>query len=77
MNAVTATALTERRRKPASIAHATRRLIDLIAPCDHAGNGNWSKDTDVPWQAWPLSIALAAFFICGWDFLAWLLHLLL
>ncbi|WMD20886.1 hypothetical protein RAS12_00515 [Achromobacter seleniivolatilans] len=77
MNAITANALATRRRKLPSIASLARKLGGLIAPRDHAGRGNWSKDSDIPWTAWPGGIALAAFFIWGWDCLAWLLHFVL
>lgn len=77
MNALTATALEARRRKLPSIAQLARKLGDLIAPRDHAGKGNWSEDTEIPWQAWPLGVALAAFVIWGWDLLDWLLRLVL
>lgn len=64
--------------RPLRIAAKTaRKLANFIAPRDHAGKGNWSKGTDIPWQAWPQGIALAAFVIWGWDFLNWLLRFVL
>ncbi len=75
MNTVSANAPPARIRPLRTLAQAARRLGDLIVPRDHAGKGNWSKDTDIPWQAWPLGIGLASFVIWGWDFLDWLLRL--
>jgi hypothetical protein len=74
MNALTATALAARRRKLPSIAHLARKLGDLIAPRDHAGKGNWSKEADIPplW-AWSAGIAFASFFLFGRQVMAWLL----
>jgi hypothetical protein len=74
MNAITATAPTARRRKLPSIANLARKLGDLIAPRDHAGKGNWNKDSDIPLWAWPASLALAAFFLFGPEILGWLLR---
>jgi hypothetical protein len=65
MNATTASAPAARRRKLPSIAQVARKAVDLIAPRDHAGKGNWSKDTDIPLWAWLGAIALAAFFFWG------------
>lgn len=65
MNAITATAPAARRRKLPSIANLARKLCDLIAPRDHAGKGNWSKDADIPGWAWPGALALTAFFFYG------------
>ncbi|MNI84040.1 hypothetical protein D3C73_1409050 [compost metagenome] len=75
MNAITATAPAARRPKLPSITQAACKLTNLIAPRDHAGRGNWSKDIDVPLWAWPAGIAFALLMTCGWDFLAWLLAL--
>ncbi|MNX48735.1 hypothetical protein D3C86_793220 [compost metagenome] len=74
MNALTATALAARRRKLPSIANLARKLCDVIAPRDHAGKGNWSKDADIPplW-AWSAGIAFASFFLFGRQVLSWLL----
>ncbi|MNX96396.1 hypothetical protein D3C86_1287090 [compost metagenome] len=55
----------------------TRKLGNLIAPRDHAGTGNWSKDADVPLWAWPASLTLAAFFLFGPQILGWLLRFVL
>jgi hypothetical protein len=74
MNAITASAPATRRRKLPSIAQVARKAIDLIAPRDHAGKGNWSNDADIPrvW-AWSAGIAFAAFFLFGQQVLSWLL----
>jgi hypothetical protein len=74
MNAITASAPAARRRKLPSIAQVARNTVDLIAPRDHAGRGNWSKDADIPrvW-AWAAGIAFAAFFLFGRQVLGWLL----
>ncbi|HCQ48845.1 MAG TPA: hypothetical protein DIW53_19605 [Achromobacter sp.] len=77
MNAITATALAARRRKLLSIANLARKLCDFIAPRDHAGKGNWSKDADIPWWAWPAAAALAAFFLFGPQVLGWILRIVL
>lgn len=74
MNAITAIALAKRRRKLPSIANLARKLGGLIAPRDHAGKGNWSKDADIPLWAWPAAAALAAFFLFGPQVLGWLLR---
>ncbi|MDH2053377.1 hypothetical protein [Achromobacter marplatensis] len=76
MNAITATALETRRRKLPSIAHQARKLGDLIAPRDHAGKGNWSKDADIPpWIGWPAGIALSVFVLFGRQILGWAIQL--
>ena len=77
MNTVSASAPPTRIRPLRIIAKAASQLGNLIAPRDHAGKGNWSNDTDIPWQAWPPGIALAVFVIWGWDFLDWLLRFVL
>lgn len=59
------------------ITKAGRKLGGLIAPRDHAGQGNWSEDADIPLWAWPASLALAAFFLFGPQLLGWLLRLVL
>lgn len=75
MNAITATALAARRRKLPSFAHLARKLGDFIAPRDHAGKGNWSKDADIPLLAWPASVALAVFVLAGPQILGWISRL--
>ncbi|MCD0495939.1 hypothetical protein LP085_03655 [Achromobacter sp. MY14] len=74
MNAITASAPAARRRILPSIAQVARKAADLIAPRDHAGKGNWSKDANIPrvW-AWSAGIAFAAFFLFGRQVLSWLL----
>lgn len=74
MNAITASAPAARRRKPPSIAQVARKTVDLIAPRDHAGKGNWSHDADIPrvW-AWAAGTAFAAFLLFGRQVLGWLL----
>lgn len=74
MNAITATALAARRRKLPSIANLARKVGDFIAPRDHAGKGNWSKDADIPpFWAWSAGIAFASFLLFGRQVIAWLL----
>ena len=77
MNAITASALAARRRKLPTIAQVGCKVGDLIAPRDHAGKGNWSKDAEIPLWAWPASLVLAAFFFFGPHFLGWLLRFVL
>ncbi|MGV2862118.1 hypothetical protein [Achromobacter sp. AGC39] len=77
MNAITASAPAARRRILPSIAQVARKAADLIAPRDHAGKGNWSKDADIPLWAWPASVALAVFFLFGPYMLSSLLQLML
>jgi hypothetical protein len=74
MNAITTTALAARFRKWPSIPRVTRQIGDFIAPRDHAGQGNWNSDADIPrvW-AWASGIGFAAFFLFGRPILAWLL----
>lgn len=74
MNAITATANTARRKLP-SFANLASKLSNLIAPRDHAGHGNWSKDGDIPLWAWPAGLAFAAFMLFGWDLPARILRL--
>lgn len=74
MNTISASAPPTRVRPLRIIAKAARKLGDLIAPRDHAGKGNWSKDADIPhWVGWPTGIALAAFCLFGRQILGWLL----
>ncbi|CAB3922221.1 hypothetical protein [Achromobacter mucicolens] len=77
MNTISASAPPVRHRQPITIKQAARKLGSLIAPRDHAGKGNWSKDADIPLWAWPASFALAAFFLFGPQILGWLLRFLL
>lgn len=77
MNTISASAPPARIRPLRIIAKAARKLGALIAPRDHAGKGNWSKDADVPLWAWPAGVAFSLFVTCGWDILAWLLTLAL
>lgn len=65
MNTISASAPSARIRPLHVVAKAARKLGDLIAPRDHAGKGNWSKDADIPLWAWPGALALAAFFCWG------------
>lgn len=76
MNAISAKALRLRHRKLPSIANLAGRVGGFIAPRDHAGKGNWSKDADIPpiW-AWSAGIALASFVLFGRQALEWLLSL--
>lgn len=60
-----------------AIAKAGRKLGNLIAPRDHAGRGNWSKDSNIPWQAWPGALAFTAFLLFGPQTLGWLLRLVI
>ncbi|QEK91874.1 hypothetical protein E2544_08640 [Achromobacter insolitus] len=75
MNTISASAPPVRIRPLQVITKAGRRLGDLIAPRDHAGRGNWSKDADIPWWAWLGALAFAAFFLFGPQVLGWLLRL--
>ncbi|OAS92993.1 hypothetical protein A6I77_24565 [Achromobacter xylosoxidans] len=75
MNTIIASAPSARIRPLRIVAKAARKLGDFIAPRDHAGKGNWSKDADIPWQAWPGAIAFAAFILFGPEVLGWLLRL--
>lgn len=77
MNTISASAPPARIRPLRIAAKAARKLGDLIAPRDHAGQGNWSKDADIPWWAWPAAAALAAFFLFGPQVLGWLLRMVL
>lgn len=65
MNTISASAPPVRHRPPITIKRIVRKLGDLIAPRDHAGKGNWNKDADIPWWAWPAAVALAALFLFG------------
>lgn len=75
MNTISASAPRVRHRPPITIKRIARKLGDLIAPRDHAGKGNWSKDADIPWWAWPGGLAFAAFILFGPHFLGWLLRI--
>lgn len=58
-----------------AIVKATRKLGNLIAPRDHAGRGNWSKDADIPpLVGWVAGLAFAAFVLFGRQVIGWLLH---
>lgn len=74
MNACTANAIAARRRKRPSIPKMARKLGNVIAPRDHAGKGDWSKDADIPpvW-GWTAGIGLASFVLVGRQVLGWLL----
>lgn len=74
MNTISASAPPVRHRHPITIKRAARKLGDLIAPRDHAGKGNWSRDADIPWWAWPGGLAFAAFILFGPQVLGWLLR---
>lgn len=74
MNAITANASAGCHRKLPSMGNLAHTLTDFIAPRDHAGKGNWSKEADIPLWAWPAAIALSAFFLFGPQALAWLLQ---
>lgn len=74
MNTISASAPPVRHRHPLTIKRAARKLGIMIAPRDHAGKGNWSKDADIPLWAWLASLALAAFFLFGPQVLGWLLR---
>ncbi|CAB3838869.1 hypothetical protein LMG26686_01345 [Achromobacter mucicolens] len=74
MNTISASAPPVRRPRIPTVRQMARRLGDFIAPRDHAGKGNWSKDADIPLWAWPASVALAAFFFFGPQALGWLLR---
>jgi len=76
MNTISAGAPPVHHRQTLSIKQVARKLGALIAPRDHAGKGNWSKDADIPpWVGWPAGIALAAFCLFGRQILGWLLSL--
>ncbi|MEB6664714.1 hypothetical protein MXL91_24890 [Achromobacter ruhlandii] len=75
MNTISASAPPARIRPLRIIAKAARKQGDFIAPRDHAGKGSWSKDADIPWQAWPSAVAFAAFILFGPEVLGWLLRL--
>lgn len=48
MNTISSSAPPARIRPLRIAAKAPRKLGDFIAPRDHAGKGNWSKDADIP-----------------------------
>ncbi|GAB1837350.1 hypothetical protein MyNCGM121_41300 [Achromobacter xylosoxidans] len=74
MNTISASAPPARIRPLRIAAKTARKFGGLIAPRDHAGKGNWSKDADIPpWVGWPAGIALAAFCLFGRQILGWLL----
>lgn len=75
MNTISASAPPAPIRPLRIVAKAARKLGGLIAPRDHAGKGNWSKDADIPWQAWPGAVAFAAFILFGPEVLGWLLRM--
>ncbi|MFY3456970.1 hypothetical protein ACOTJD_09935 [Achromobacter xylosoxidans] len=77
MNTISASAPPARIRPLRIVAKAARKVAALIAPRDHAGKGNWSKDADIPWQAWPGAVAFAAFILFGPQALGWLLRMVL
>lgn len=77
MNNISASARPVRHPRIPSVRQMARMLGDLIAPRDHAGKGNWSKDADIPMWAWPASLAMAAFFLFGRQILAWLVDVAL
>ncbi len=77
MNTISASAPPVRIRPLQAIAKAGRKLSNLIAPRDHAGRGNWSKDADIPWWAWPGALVFAAFLLFGPQVLGWLLRFVL
>lgn len=74
MNTISASAPPARVRPLSIAAKVAHQLGDFIAPRDHAGKGNWSKDADIPLWAWPAAAALAAFFLFGPQALGWLLR---
>ncbi|WP_448685286.1 hypothetical protein [Achromobacter xylosoxidans] len=59
MNTISASAPPARIHPQRIVAKAARKLGDFIAPRDHAGKGNWSKDSDIPAAAWLGAAALA------------------
>lgn len=63
-----------RPRLPITIKQAVQKLGALITPRNHAGQGNWSNDADIPLWAWPASLALAGFFLFGPQILGWVLR---
>lgn len=65
MNIISASAPLARIRPLRIAVKAARKLGDFIAPRDHAGKGNWSRDADIPWWAWPAGAAFSAFFLFG------------
>ncbi|CUI48601.1 hypothetical protein [Achromobacter xylosoxidans] len=75
MNTISASAPPARIRPLALGAKVCRRLGGLIAPRDHAGKGNWSKDADIPpLVGWVAGLAFAAFVLFGRQVIGWLLH---
>ncbi|WP_238909163.1 hypothetical protein [Achromobacter ruhlandii] len=74
MNTTSVSAPPARIRPLRIAAKVARKLGDFIAPRDHAGKGNWSKDADIPLWAWPAAAALAAFFFLGPQVLGWILR---
>lgn len=61
MNAISASA--PRRTAVAKVttpSSSVRRLVDQLAPRDHAGKGSWDDNADIPPIAW-LGAAVFAF----------------
>lgn len=70
MNTITANApLVSYRQRP-SLSATAEKLGNFLAASDPTGNGNWSEDSKIPWQAWPAAIAFPTLFVLGWDLLA-------
>lgn len=63
MNTISANAPPARIRPLRIVDKAARKLGDLIAPRDHAGKGNWSKETDIPPIAWLGAVIFAFVFL--------------
>lgn len=75
MNTISASAPPARVRPLRILASAARKLGDFIAPRDHAGKGNWSKDADIPpLVGWSAGLAFAAFVLFGRQIIGWLLR---
>lgn len=74
MNTISASAPPARVRPLRIAAKVAHQLGDFIAPRDHAGKGNWSRDADIPWWAWPAAAGLAVFFFFGPPVLGWILR---
>ncbi|OZI64596.1 hypothetical protein [Bordetella genomosp. 4] len=52
MKTLTAIAPPYANRKRISPAKVVDRLVDFIAPKDHAGRGNWDNNDRIPLGAW-------------------------
>ncbi len=63
MITISASAPPARIRPLRIIDKAAGKLGDLIAPRNHAGNGNWSKETDIPPIAWLGAVIFAFVFL--------------